>query len=129
VTTYYVGHDAIAGAILAEWQTRSFPSTARRSKDGGMSAPKAGAGQLVVIEEHIPVAYESWAHWRDECRARRRGSGEFFELDAVVVTEFCAHCWGNGRTLSPAPNGEGPIPKACLHCDGRGSVISVRPQA
>ncbi len=34
---------------------------------------------------------------------------------------FCAACWGAGRILTDAPNGEGLIPVRCAACDGRGT--------
>jgi len=37
-------------------------------------------------------------------------------------TCFCATCWGAGRILVQARNGEGPVPVTCRTCDGGGVV-------
>lgn len=35
-------------------------------------------------------------------------------------TSFCATCWGAGRILVQARNGEGPVPVPCRTCAGTG---------
>lgn len=74
----------------------------------------------VVEGPSISVRYESWSEWREfvrEAAARRA------EAVVPLVTEFCAICWGAGRVLSPAGNGEGLVPQPCARCGGAGSVI------
>ena len=65
----------------------------------------------------ILVRYDDWAHWR--------------VVRAVAVAPprllaegscFCADCWGQGRILTPAANGEGLIPLPCSTCAGLGMV-------
>lgn len=67
----------------------------------------------------IPVAYRSWTDWRaDRCRSRHATPAPL----VPVGVSFCAACWGQGRTWTPARNGEGLIPTRCLVCDGEGVV-------
>lgn len=63
----------------------------------------------------LPVTYEDWASWRRD----RPGAGE---LPPLTSTEFCGLCWGRGRILSPAANGEGLVPGPCASCGGAGRV-------
>jgi len=65
---------------------------------------------MVVIENSIPVVYDDWTAWRDE-RART-------ETSSPITGTFCGLCWGNGRILEPAANGEGLIPVTCEACGG-----------
>ena len=65
----------------------------------------------------ILVRYDDWAHWR----IARVGAATRYPLLAEG-TCFCACCWGQGRILTPAANGEGLIPVACATCEGLGAV-------
>ncbi|HSJ72912.1 MAG TPA: hypothetical protein VK904_01235 [Miltoncostaeaceae bacterium] len=65
----------------------------------------------------VLVLYETWAAWRDE----RRLEG-LRPVPPAATHQFCAVCWGQGRIVGPAANGEGPIPIACLTCGGTGRV-------
>jgi hypothetical protein len=65
----------------------------------------------------ILVRYDDWAHWR----IAQGGGVTPFPLLAEG-TCFCAGCWGQGRILTPAANGEGLIPLACPTCMGLGIV-------
>jgi hypothetical protein len=76
-------------------------------------------GQLIVVERSLPVVYGSWSHWRRERQATTLSNEAVVERSQA--TEFCAHCWGAGRILSPARNGEGLVPRQCSVCEGRGS--------
>lgn len=62
-----------------------------------------------------PVAYREWDEWR-------RSRVPVDDPPAPASTEFCAICWGQGRVLRPAANGEGHVPVACARCDGTGWV-------
>jgi hypothetical protein len=81
---------------------------------------RSRGGHLIVVERELPVVYESWAHWR---RERAEHMDFLVQELPTATTEFCAVCWGNGRILSPAANGEGNVPVTCGHCDGRGSIL------
>lgn len=72
----------------------------------------------VVIEDSIPVRYESWQDWRAMQAARARNERPLVEPH----TAPCGHCWGQRRIWHPAPNGEGLIPAVCLPCLGSGRV-------
>lgn len=48
--------------------------------------------------------------------------GTVIDRAPITGTSFCALCWGAGRILGPAANGEGLIPVACAHCGGTGTV-------
>lgn len=76
----------------------------------------------VVEGPSVSVRYESWSEWREFVReaAARRG-----EPVVRARTEFCAMCWGAGRVLVPAANGEGLVPRPCGGCGGRGQVIAA----
>ncbi|WP_217915500.1 hypothetical protein [Miltoncostaea marina] len=78
----------------------------------------------VVEARTIPVRYESWQEWRATVReaAARRA-----EPVARVPTEFCALCWGAGRVLGAAPNGEGLVPVPCGWCGGAGRLPVAPP--
>lgn len=65
----------------------------------------------------VPVRYDSWAEWR-----RYQAEEPQSVLLVPAHTVFCALCWGNGRVLEPARNGEGLVPVACAHCAGFGLV-------
>jgi hypothetical protein len=71
----------------------------------------------LVIEDTLLVVYETWSEWRraklDDARQRR---GPLVEPG----TAPCGRCWGQGRILEPAANGEGLVPRPCLPCLGRG---------
>jgi hypothetical protein len=74
---------------------------------------------LTVTSEgalRLPVAYETWAAWRDERRLEEPPP------DRPAASEFCAMCWSQGRIIAPAANGEGGIPVACVTCAGSGRV-------
>lgn len=74
----------------------------------------------VVIEDTLPVRYETWAEWR-LARWRDpllRRAEPLVEPSSV----FCGTCWGQRRTWRPAGNGEGLIPRPCPTCLGRGWV-------
>jgi hypothetical protein len=72
---------------------------------------------MVLLEgmPPIPVRYSDWREWRD------------VRLDdlppaplAPATGCFCAACWGQGRMLEEARNGEGLVPVACADCGGSG---------
>ena len=58
-----------------------------------------------------PITYRDWPDWR------RRHAG-------ALVQDFCASCWGQGRIMAPAANGEGLIPVRCATCAGAGGVAA-----
>ena len=72
-------------------------------------------------ELRLLVAYDSWADWRDG----RRLEG-IDEIPPASTYEFCALCWGQGRIVSPAANGEGPIPVRCVTCRGTGRLPAAQ---
>lgn len=78
----------------------------------------------VVMEDMIPVRYESWQDWRamQVDAARARAERPLVEPQ----TAPCGHCWGQRRIWHPAPNGEGLIPEVCMPCLGTGRVVSTR---
>jgi hypothetical protein len=77
----------------------------------------------VTEPDGMLVAYPSWGAWRID----RRAGADLDPLPAVPVdSSFCALCWGQGRILSPAANGEGLIPVRCPYCDGERVVPSAR---
>lgn len=79
----------------------------------------------VVMEDMIPVRYESWQDWRavQVDAARAQAERPLVEPE----TAPCGHCWGQRRIWSAAPNGEGLIPQVCIHCLGTGRVsVSAR---
>jgi hypothetical protein len=65
----------------------------------------------IVVEDGTfsrRVIYAGWAEWRELRRDRPD--------DAPLVPAGVASgatCWGNGRYLQPAANGEGLVPRAC----------------
>jgi hypothetical protein len=66
----------------------------------------------------VAVRYESWEQWRNDVAhpvapAPLIASG----------TASCARCWGQGRHLEAARNGEGLVPVACPDCRGSGLVV------
>jgi hypothetical protein len=74
---------------------------------------------LTVIdpgEVRVPVAYATWADWREGRR------DVLADPPTAPAAEFCALCWGQGRIAVPAGNGEGLIPVTCAVCDGTGRV-------
>ena len=75
---------------------------------------------LVVHEEQLPVCYVDWAQWRETRTETALG----LPADLVVVRCFCAFCWGAGRIVEDARNGEGLIPVTCERCLGEGTVMS-----
>ena len=80
---------------------------------------------LTIAEGHpaaVPVFYESWEDWRSE-RQSQEALPPAPLVPAGVV--FCAMCWGAGRVLAPARNGEGLVPSDCGHCDGLGVVPNL----
>ncbi|MFN8110610.1 MAG: hypothetical protein U0Y82_12320 [Thermoleophilia bacterium] len=84
-------------------------------------ASDTGMPMMFAVTEpgSIPVAYRSWDEWRVD--RQRRTVEEPIPL-VPASASFCAGCWGQGRTWSPARNGEGLIPVACPVCDGEGVV-------
>lgn len=74
----------------------------------------------LVIENSIPVRYESWRDWRAQKvrEARERASRPLVEPDTIP----CPTCWGQRRVWTPAANGEGLIPTICHPCLGTGRV-------
>jgi hypothetical protein len=77
---------------------------------------------FVVIDDRLPVVHPSWGSWRRSRRdragaARRRVPGSGSGRD-----EFCAMCWGAGRILRGAGNGEGVVAVDCSWCGGTGRV-------
>lgn len=73
---------------------------------------------FVVQEDNFPVCYIDWAEWRDV----RIEAEDEFSLAGAPMMCFCAVCWGAGRILEYAANGEGLVPTTCTHCGGVGSV-------
>jgi hypothetical protein len=76
----------------------------------------------IVLEgaERIPVRYEDWGEWRTELAVTAK------RLPLIAPgTCFCAMCWGAGRVLRQAANGEGLVPLRCATCAGSG-VIPLR---
>jgi hypothetical protein len=67
----------------------------------------------------LPVLYTDWAEWK----ALRREGCEEVPASATTIV-FCPTCWGNGRYLEPAANGEGLVPQTCPACDGSGIVVT-----
>jgi hypothetical protein len=59
----------------------------------------------------LPVLYRSWSAWR-----RERPDAE----PGAVPADFCAACWGQGRILRAARNGEGLVPEPCADCAATG---------
>jgi hypothetical protein len=82
-------------------------------------------GSVVITEHAVPVVYRSWREWRVHCRTRDVGPTPPVAARSVTSTEFCATCWGNGRILRPAGNGEGLIPTGCRPCHGTGQVATA----
>lgn len=80
----------------------------------------------LVIEDTLPVRYESWQDWRSQkaLEARQRAERPLVEPE----TTPCGHCWGQRRVWRPAANGEGLIPEICLPCLGTGRQ-AIRPPA
>ena len=67
----------------------------------------------------IPVRYDSWDAWRAEV------SHPLAPAPLVAAgTSSCPACWGQGRILEPARNGEGLVPHPCERCDGGGLVLT-----
>lgn len=56
-----------------------------------------------------PRAMDASAGWRNQ-PAR----------SLQMSMEFCAECWGQGRTWYQAGNGEGLVSTGCRKCRGRG---------
>lgn len=75
----------------------------------------------VVIEDAVPVLYETWADWRQT-------KSDPHESEPLIEpgTASCGVCWGQRRTWEPAANGEGLVPILCVACLGRG-VVRVEP--
>jgi hypothetical protein len=68
----------------------------------------------------LPVRYRSWGEWRLE----RPADGALAAVPGSVPAEFCAGCWGQGRILRAAPNGEGLVPDPCGACAATGAAPS-----
>jgi hypothetical protein len=68
----------------------------------------------------LPVRYESWEDWRRDV-ATRHAPVPLIAPETVS----CAACWGQGRLLEPARNGEGLVPRTCPDCGGSGLVRRV----
>lgn len=82
--------------------------------------PSSRTAAITVIEgsHHLLVGYPDWDAWR-----RERSGGALPQAPLVPANSAsCAMCWGNGRILEEAGNGEGLIPVVCEHCDGWGLV-------
>ncbi len=72
----------------------------------------------LIVQEGTPpllVRYETWDEWR----ALRRPA-EPAEPPPARGTGFCGWCRGQGRSLDPAANGEGLVPRTCPCCGGSG---------
>ena len=65
----------------------------------------------------LPVLYENWAEWRDE----QPDTGPAPRC-LVPGGRPCPICWGQGRILAAAANGEGLVSFPCSTCAGAGSV-------
>ena len=78
--------------------------------------------RVMTVQEGEPrasVAYESWSAWRTrQCIDPSAPS-------APLGSCFCATCWGAGRYMEPARNGEGLIPVPCPSCCGTGAIPST----
>jgi len=70
-------------------------------------------------ESRVSVGYASWSDWRSQQGLMPHAP------PAPFGSCFCAICWGAGRVLEPAMNGEGLIPQPCPTCRGTGSVPSM----
>lgn len=75
----------------------------------------------LVMEDMIPVRYESWREWR----AQKIADASERDLRPLVEpnTVPCGHCWGQRRIFRQAGNGEGLIPTLCGPCSGTGRVL------
>ncbi|MEW6583540.1 MAG: hypothetical protein AB1416_12360 [Actinomycetota bacterium] len=73
----------------------------------------------------IPVLYGDWAEWRElrlqDAVLGDPAPGAAGTQDAWIAV-FCPTCWGQGRYLEPAQNGEGLVPRTCPACEGTGAV-------
>lgn len=69
----------------------------------------------IVIEDAIPVRYDSWTEWRTS-----RAVVPARAPAALPDTEFCADCWGQGIFFEPARNGEGLVRRPCACCGATG---------
>lgn len=75
----------------------------------------------VVMEDQLPVVYDSWEDWR---REKVRAAVRCAPL-AEPDTHSCPACWGQRKIFTPAANGEGLIPMPCMTCLARGIVSTV----
>jgi hypothetical protein len=83
-----------------------------------MGLPPSIAMAALVIEDTLLVVYATWREWRDTRVAAHRDRPPLVEPG----TAPCGRCWGQGRFLEPAGNGEGLVRRPCLPCLGQGRV-------
>ena len=77
---------------------------------------------VLVGSPPIPVRYNSWDAWRAEV------SHPLPPAPLIAAgTSSCPACWGQGRILEPARNGEGLVPHPCETCSGGGLVLTEPP--
>ncbi|WP_217913897.1 hypothetical protein [Miltoncostaea marina] len=69
---------------------------------------------------HLPVVYETWSEWREEQPVQPVAAPP--ARAAAPGGQPCATCWGQGRIMTAAANGEGLVPGGCWTCGGAGTV-------
>jgi hypothetical protein len=72
---------------------------------------------IIIIDRvvQLPILYSSWSEWRfEQLRTRTLPPLPLLPRNSC----FCALCWGAGRYLEPAQNGEGNVPRTCPACQG-----------
>ena len=70
----------------------------------------------------VAVRYESWEEWRHDVASP--------VAPAPLIapgTASCPRCWGQGRHLEQARNGEGLVPVGCPDCGGSGLIRTGPP--
>jgi hypothetical protein len=76
------------------------------------------AAIVFVGSPAVPVRYETWDEWRIDV-ARPAEPAPLI----ASGTASCARCWGQGRHMEQARNGEGLVPVPCPDCGGSGLVV------
>lgn len=71
----------------------------------------------------VPVRYESWEEWRRDITHPLPSAPLI-----APETASCARCWGQGRHLEQARNGEGLVPVVCPDCAGSGLIRTAPPR-
>jgi hypothetical protein len=92
-----------------------FRSSPHRVPTRHQSSAESVRVMIVITEDEFSIRYTGWAEWRENRVEADR--------QVLVAAEcFCGCCWGAGRYLDEAANGEGLIPVSCHACGGRGTV-------